>query len=92
MGSGFCIECSRDLNHNVLSYTDQYGNPVQIHAPVQMEVASQGTYPVSESPMMPNPGAPQQSIESCYQSCYPTTCGGMCCPVGDTYENRITPR
>ena len=41
---------TQDLNHNVLGYTD---------------LANQGTYPVSESLVMPNTGAlQQQSIES----------------------------
>ena len=56
---------TRDMNHNVLSYTDQYGNPVQIQAPVQMEVVNQGTYPVSESLAVSGTGTlQQQSIES----------------------------
>ena len=37
-------QAKTDFNHNVLNYTDQYGNPVQVQAPVQAEIASQITY------------------------------------------------
>ena len=52
-----------DFNHNILNYTDQYGNPVQIQAPVQADTVNQVTY--TEAGTATNPlVVQQQSIES----------------------------
>ena len=52
-----------DFNHNILNYTDQYGNAVQIQAPVQADMVNQATY--TEAGTATNPlVVQQQSIES----------------------------
>ena len=60
---GAVAQTKTDFNHNVLSFTDQYGNPVQVQAPVQAEMASQITYAdagTANNPLV----VQQQSIES----------------------------
>ena len=53
-----------DINQNNIKYTDQYGNLVQVQAPIQREPIVQNTPPVSEQVVVEPMAVQQQSMES----------------------------
>ena len=52
-----------DINQNNIKYTDQYGNLVQVQAPVQRDPVVQNTLPVSEHVVAEPMVVQQQSME-----------------------------